>query len=266
MIKIHVISDLDLGFNEFADPIDETLPDVDLVIINGNIGNIKRSALYASSLCQKYPDIQFVWNLGELERYWRVIGKFTDEIEENLKFRKATNPTWPKNLHWCSDDRMFVKLRTGEVVDIFCTYGFPYIQQYEGLWEETHWYKHYATRVTYDVQEYSEKPKNTSNVGHGALPVWATKDWINDNHRRIENLVKKWEIEVTGFKILVTHLNPFNDNRFKNQQVSPYRIHLSNMLWVAAGSPTGNVNFLGAKLISNPGRGAEARNKVTIVN
>ena len=266
MIKVHVISDLDLGFNEFTDPVDEVIPDVDLVIINGNIGNLKRSALYAESLSFKYPDVQFVWNLGELERYWRVTGKFTGETEENIRFRKNANSKWPKNLHWAPDERIFVTLRTGQVVDIFCTYGFPYIESYTGNWEDIHWYKHYVAGITYNVDEYLEKPKDTSHVSHGAMPIWATKEWINDHHTRVENLVRKWETDVTGFKILVTHINPYKDSRFKNQSVSPYRIHLLNMLWVAADTPVDNVNFLGAKLVSNPGRGSIARSKIVEVD
>ena len=65
MIKVHVISDLFLGFNEFANPEDEVLPEVDLVILNGNIGHLKRGMLYAETLCRKYPETQFVYNLGE---------------------------------------------------------------------------------------------------------------------------------------------------------------------------------------------------------
>ena len=41
MTKIHVISDLDLGFNEFTDKIDEVIPeDIDLVILNGNLNHV----------------------------------------------------------------------------------------------------------------------------------------------------------------------------------------------------------------------------------
>ncbi len=262
MIKVHVISDLDLGFNEFTDPIDETIPDVDLVIINGNIGNLKRSALYAETLCLKYPNIQFVWNLGELERYWRITGKFTGETEENISFRKRTNPKWPKNLNWVSDDRMLITLGTGQTVDIFCTYGFPYIVDHTVDWRDIYWYKHYVAGITYRVEEYLEKPKETSNVSHGSMPVWASKEWINDNHIRVENLLRKWEADITGYKILVTHINPYNDPRFANQSVRPYRIHLLDMLWVTANTPVDNINYLGAKLISNPGRGSKARGKV----
>jgi hypothetical protein len=266
MIKVHVISDLDLGFNEFTNPVDETMPDVDLVIVNGNIGNLKRSALYIETLCLKYPDIQFVWNLGELERYWRITGKFTGETEENIRFRKNTNPKWPKNLHWCSDDRMFVTLRTGQTVDIFCTYGFPNIVSYKGKWEDTYWYKHYVSGITYNVDEYVEKPNNTSHVSHGSMPIWATQEWVNSNHTRVENLLRHWEADITGFKILVTHINPYNDSRFFNQSVRPYRIHLLDMLWVTSNNVVENINFLGAKLVSNPGRGSVARSKVVEVD
>jgi hypothetical protein len=266
MITVHLISDLDLGFNEFTDPVDETIPDVDLVIINGNIGNLKRSALYAESLCLKYPDVQFIWNLGELERYWRVTGKFTGETEENIRIRKSANPKWPKNLHWCHDENMHITLRTGQTIDVFCTYGFPEIVSYQGEWKDVYWYKHYVSHITYDVREYIEKPKDTSYVSHGSMPIWATQDWINKNHYRVWDILRKWERDINHFKILITHINPYNDDRFKNQNVRPYKIHLPNMLWATAKTPVSNVNFLGANLSSNPGRGLLARSKIVEVD
>ena len=266
MIKVHVISDLDLGHNEFCDPVDETIPDVDLVIINGNIGHAKRSALYAETLSLKYPNIQFVWNLGELERYWQVMDKFTGEMENNIKIRKASNPKWPKNLHWCHDDSMIIDLKNGESVDIFCTYGFPKIVSYNGDWKETNWYKNYVAEWTYDINKFVEKPKTSSNVSHGIVPIWATQDWVNSKHEEVEKKIKKWELNVTTFKILVTHINPYKDNRLINQTTSPYLIHLNNMLWVTSNTVVDNVNYLGANLYANPGRGAEIRSKVIQVN
>lgn len=260
MFKIHVISDLRLGFNEFADPVDETIPDVDLVVIAGNIGKAKRSALYVETLAKKYPDIQFIWLWGESELYFPGMPKFMGELEDSMKVR-VKNTDFPKNIHWCHDDRMFVTLRTGQEIDVFCSYGFPRIMSYTGDWEDTHWFKYYAVEMQYDTLDFAFKPKETSNVQHGPVPVWATKEWINATHDRMWEKIRVWEREYTGFKLLVTHINPYRDTRCENQVVTPYRIHLNNMAWVTSDTPT-YVNFLGGKLIANPGRGIDCRSKV----
>lgn len=260
MFKLHVISDLRLGFNEFADPIDETVPDVDLVVVAGNIGKLKRSALYIETLARKYPDTQFIWLWGESEIYFPGMPKFMGELENSMKIRME-NTDFPKNIHWCSDENMFITLRNGQEIDVFCTYGFPRIMSYTGDWEDTHWFKHYPVEMQYDTIDFSFKPKETSSVQHGPVPIWATKEWINNTHDKMWEKIRVWERERTGFKLLVTHINPYKDTRCKNQIVTPYRIHLNRMAWATTNTPT-YVNFLGAKLIANPGRGAECRGKV----
>lgn len=266
MFKMHIISDLNLGFNESSDPVDETIPDVDLVILNGNLGLLKRSALYAETLAKKYPNIEFIWNLGETERYWVNLEKFTGEIVESIEFRVKNDSKFPKNLHFINDSNRLITLKTGQVIDVFCTYGFPKIISYEGDWENTHWFKNYIAEIQQDTIIFPYKPNETSHVQHGMLPIWATQVWINQYYERINLQLKRWENEITGYKILVTHINPYNDTRFKGQKVYPYSIHLNNMAWVTANTKVENIIFLGANLISNPGRGLECRSKIIELN
>lgn len=261
MFRIHVISDLNLGFNEHCDIEDETMPNVDLVILSGNIGNIKRSALYVETIAKKYPNIQFFWGWGELERYFTTIEKFDGEVEESQKFRMA-NANIPSNLHWAFNDRVFIKLQNGQTVDIFHAYGFPYILTYEGEWEDSYWFKNYIMHIETDSIAFPYKPKETSNVKHGGVPIWATKEWVNKNYELTLDKLRKWELEVTGFKILITHINQYNDTRLKNFKYWPYKIHLNNMVWVTSNNNAGNVNFLGAQLLTNPGRGSIFRSNV----
>ena len=61
--KVHIIHDLFYGFNEPTSSEDLTIPDVDLVIMNGNLGwSSKRSWHYAFQVANLYPNIQFVFN------------------------------------------------------------------------------------------------------------------------------------------------------------------------------------------------------------
>ena len=49
--KVHVIHDLMYGFNEPTEFADTQLPDVDIVILNGNISvSAKRTMLYINEL------------------------------------------------------------------------------------------------------------------------------------------------------------------------------------------------------------------------
>jgi len=261
MFKVHVISDLNYGYNEHTDPEDETIPEgTDLVIINGNVGHIKRSVYYSSILATKYPAVQFVFNFGEKERYWQAINKFEYELEDNLAIRIANSNDWPKNLHWKdprTDDPLLITLKTSQVVSVFPIYGFPYIHSYTGNWEDTHWYKNYLIDTKY-IAHHDWDP-STGDLYRAAELRWATKEWINQKFIETEAKVKKWELGLKNYGILVTHLNPYNDPRFKNCTVSPFKFHLDKGLWVTAMTSVNNINYLGAKLYSNPGRGKLAR-------
>jgi len=262
MIKLHVISDLFLEYNEFCPAEDEVIPDVDLVILNGNIGHVKRGFLYAETLARKYPNIQFVYNLGERERYNDVTEKFLGEFEENLKVRVYANETWPKNLHW-STDSILLTFPNGESVDILCKYGFPKIHKLETDWENTVWFQEYVASYSSDLSYF---PKESSQVYHDLAWVYASVEWINQKHLEEWMHVKKWEINPTYKKILVTHCNPFRDNRYLGQVVSAYNIHLENGIWIGSNQFHNGVKFLGSKLYSNPGRGLEARNRIIVID
>jgi hypothetical protein len=270
MIKIHVISDLFLGFNEFSTE-EEKIPDADLVIINGNIGVFKRSMMYAETLCKKFPDIQFVYNYGKTE-FASSAPKFVGEIEESMDIRKRANPTWPKNLHW-SKEPQNIQLRNGKEVNVLSTYGYPKIHLCYVPWEDTIWHRDHIMKFSLDFPSHENaseaqwhKPRDSSNVFHGYCPVFASKEWINEQHQKEWKLVQDWELNSKGIKILVTHFNPYKDSRFENQETSPYLIHLENGHWIASDTEVNGTKFLGASLHSNPGRGPLARQKVITID
>lgn len=266
MIKLHIISDLYLGHTQHADPIEYSIPaGVNLIIINGNLGSGKRSMFHAEAIAHKYPNIPIVYNLGQSEKY-NEIPKLANEVENGLLNRRQHNIGWPKNIYY-SIDNIELTLEGGSQVDILCTYGFPKIHSYTGVWEDTEWFKNYVADVTLDhTDPRVDKIKGVTNTCRGYIPVWATMDWINEQHFREEAKVKKWELNQTSYKILVTHINPYNDIRLKNQIVSHYQIHLNNMLWVTSNQKIENLKFSGARLVSNPGLGEEARSHVVTID
>lgn len=265
MIKVHIISDLFFEYPEVTDDVELQIPDeANLVILNGNIGYLKRSMMHAETLSNMYPDKQFVCNLGEYEKY-RTLYKYYGEIEDNLEIRKVSNSSWPKNLHWSRNNHL-ITLSNGTPVDILCMYGFPKISSYEGDWKNTNWYKNYISELTWDIHHPEVfKPIGISNVPRGELPIWASLEWINKQHDIEFKIAQKWELTPTCFKILVTHINPFKDSRLIGQTTSPYSIHLNNMLWVSSDTKMESVRFLGARLVTNPGRGPIARSHIVTV-
>ena len=276
MFKLHVISDLYYGYNEPTDLTDTIIPEnTDIVIINGNIGNLKRSMRFAHELCQKYPNIPFVYNLGETERYYEVIVKYEYEIEDNISIRIKNNDSWPKNLYWQDprlDDSMLIKLANGYTISVFSCYGFPKINGVVGSWEDTYFFKNYMiTSGNSDmILEYNEKQKLPMEYqiynGNCHFPIWFTLDYVNKKYEETLVKVRKWELNLNTYGIFVTQLNPYNDTRYTNLNISPFLIHLDNLVWVTAKTTVNKINFLGAKLYTNVGRGINARSEFLIVD
>jgi len=266
---IHLISDLFLGFNEFSTE-EENIPDVDLVVLNGNIGPIKRGMLYATSLCKKYPTTQFIYNLGQSELHMLGAEKFEGENKKQMLNRKSLDKDWPPNLHMTFEDSVQITLRNDSKLDIFCAYGFPFIRKVLIPWNETVWAKNYNGKVCSpdDPEARKKYPIGTSNVSHGHISLPIDISYINKLHEDEWLKIKNWEGENNGsYKVLITHLNPYNDSRFVGQEISPYLIHLDkSSLWLASNTACNGVQFLGGKLHSNPGRGITPRNQVIVID
>lgn len=269
MTKIHVISDLYLGFNEFSAE-EEQIPDVDLVIINGNIGLLKRSMLYTETLCRKYPSTQFVYNYGHTECA-KGPPKYLEELDDSLQLRKTANTTWPKNLHWSKEPQL-ITLRNGHRINILCTYGYPNIHECSIPWTDTVWHRDHLMKIHEDfpMDKYADddwgRPVDTSPVHHSWYPLFASKEWINEQHKKEWKIVQNWEVYGEGLKILVTHFNPFKDSRYYGQKITPYLIHLNNGYWIGSNTECNGTLFLGAKLFSNPGRGTLTRQKIITID
>lgn len=265
-LTAHLISDLFLGYNEFSDE-DEHIPDVDLVFLNGNIGSLKRSMYFSEILCKKYPDTQFICNLGETELYsYNIPTRSLQELREQCIKRQTYNDTWPKNLHYNYNDNMIIECRGGKKIDILTLYGFPKILTSSVPWEETSWYRYYFKDLIYEDIPVKNpfKPEDTSNVNHGVAIIPADLNFINELHEAEWKRAKKWEITNNGYyKILVTHINPVNDSRLSKQKYRPFDIHLdSTGTWLSTNVEQTGIKFIGGRLFSNPGRGIDKRNKV----
>lgn len=263
MFTVHVISDLFLENTEKTPKSELNIPDVDLVILNGNISNGKRAMLYIETLCKMYPDKAFVMNYGFLERYVGHIMKVTNEAEINEINRKNMSVDWPKNLYFNPNASNIITLRNGYTVDVFTGLGFPFIHKVHVDWKSTYWYKNVIAEVIHDMSDTRfEKPAGTSNVNHGDLWIWATPEWINEQHVKETDKARAWELAPTHYKIFVGHINPIRDSRMQGISYSGTDIHLRDMLWVTADTYVDRVMYSGAMLVSNPGRGILPRSRI----
>jgi hypothetical protein len=264
----HVISDTFFYSTENSQ-IDENIPDVDVVFINGNIGNSnERSLLYITALCKKYPATQFVYNPGFLEIYTPGhIPKILGESRDIIQMTQKLNKDWPTNLHYSYGESKIIRLRNNFSLNVMCLFGFPQIIKTYIDWKQTIWFKNIIADITADYNDSRfHKPTETSNVPHGTCPIWATIEWVNQKHEEEWNKARTWEVsKCEHMKVLCTHLNPIKDKRYEGQLVQPYNIHLQNGLWTSGGDRF-EANYVGAKFISNPGRGSEIRSKVFVMD
>ena len=269
--KIHLIHDLDYGFNEPTEPSDLELPDVDLVILNGNLAEHgKRSMHYATEVCKKYPDIQFVYNEGYKERFRGIVDKCDYEYEDNILLR-IEQEDWPQNLHWKdprSADGLKILLQTGQTISVWCAFGFPNIIDYEGDWEDT-WFSCNISEGQIPVYKLDSDILPGTNLKiYGDIDKWATEEYIQQRCIEQEDMIRDWETKEIAHKhygILVTHLNPYKDPRLEGITYKSYNIHLHNRIWATTQQKT-KVNYVGADLVANPGRGSGPRGKVLEVD
>ena len=268
--KVHVIHDLMYGFNEPTEFADLNLPEVDLVIFNGDISvNAKRTMLYVTALTTKYPNVQFVINFGWYETYYGYMSKDTWEFEDNISARIQNSDDWPKNLHWKdprSKDGLTILLQTGQTIQVWPTFGFPKVRPTHN-WKDLWFYLNICTGVLGrdKPEELDEINKQLPFKLYSEYPVWATPEWVNKRFKTEETNIRNFEVNAKHYQILVTHLNPYKDPRLEGIVTSPYCIHWANRLWVTTNQEK-SVQFLGGKLYSNPGRGSIARGKVLEVD
>jgi hypothetical protein len=269
MANIHIISDLNLGFHEHTNPEDEVIPaDCDLLVVNGNVATSpKRSMLFVETLCNKYPDIPVIYNLGMYECGHHDKSQGKNNFIDGIQTRQKYSPDWPKNLHF--PRLSSVKINIGDQkYDIMCAFGFPKIIK-PGVWEDSFWYKNISFGMTEDHSLF--RPAGAADVYHGFFPTKATVEEINQHHDQEQEIIRAWELDWyqdqnCGYKILVTALSPIQDPFCQGLGYIMYpKFHLNNRLWITSGVKFSGSIVRGAKLFSNPGSGAQARQQLVTV-
>jgi hypothetical protein len=258
MIKVHVISDLWYDDNEWSDPVDELLPDCDLVIVNGNCGFSKRTMLYIETLCRKYPEKQFIYNLGRKEVPYQ---KSYTQIPNGLTVRQLYSDLWPKNLHY-SYKKPFSLTIKNTTLDILCLHGYPNVAdkvENDLNWKSTSWHRYFYHGITHDQAVF--KAPQAADVYHGHWPIWSTPELCREDHNNELITINDWLAQPSdGHKVLITALGPINDSSLANIEYTMYD-GIQPDYWFVGGSSV-NTMLGNCHLHGNSGRGSLARNTV----
>lgn len=262
MIKAHVISDLALHEAEWANPIDETLPDCDLVFINGNNGILRRSMVFAEAICKKYPHVQVVYLNGRQEL---VRQKERTIISNGLITRKHFSELWPTNLHY--DFEKPISLTINNItLDILCLHGYPLIEKdiNTDLWKSSDWYRYVTHGLTSDP-DYC-RPQGISNASRGEYPVWSSPELCRIDHDKEYAIVNDWcnHREKDTVKILATSLSPINDASLPKIDYTLYP-NITPDYWLVSGHRV-DIQTPSYRLYGNPGAGALARSNVLTID
>lgn len=259
MIKVHVISDLRLFYNEFADPIDETIPECDLAILVGNIGYMRRSMLYTETLCKKYPNTHFIYNMGRVEG---TNQKNETEMVDGLRTRQLLSSFWPKNLHYAYKEPITLTIND-QPIEVLSLHGYPSVAESvenDEIWKSHNWYKYVSHGVTYNQNDF--KLPGAANVDHGWFPICSTPALCREDHIKEDALIQDWlSIETGAVKVLVSALSPSEDPCLPGVE---YVMHpnIKPDYWIFGGTKMNTVNNNGVVLYGNPGRGANPRGEI----
>jgi hypothetical protein len=263
MIKAHVVSDLML-FNNTVDPSDEVIPECDIAFVVGNIGYARRTMFYSETLCAKYPNTQFIFNMGRTET---LHAKNESQYVDGLRTRQMLSPFWPSNLHYAH--RESIKLTINEVtLDILCLPGYPKVAEtveYDAVWKSHNWYRFASHGVTYDHNDF--KVQGAADVPHGWFPIVSTPELCRIDHDKDLVLINEWLDNRTDNvpKILVTAFSPIADPGMPNVDYVMYP-GANPDYWIFGGTKANTTTDTGTVLYGNPGRELNARSEVLAIN
>lgn len=238
-MKIHVYSDLWLRYLDFADPVDEQCPSVDLVVTAGNISNdIKRSLLFQETIAKQQTRPMAV-NLGkfELSRGEQYIDA-VDAME--LRYRTLENT----NCYFKVSGSVFIPQVNADILQLR---GFPKFDSEQKL-KETTWSKFFwGVRMS---NMYDEKGTLVSYLKHDTI----TLEQINLLHDQEQYKLLDWlSRKDAGNKILIWG----NDDV---QLLNSY--DLTGVTIIAVGDAYEDREFNQGRLYRNPGSGSEARSRI----
>lgn len=238
---IHPISNLNLGFHEFTNPVDEILPEeIDLVILCGGFSDrMKRSLLYCETMIEKYPNIKFILNTGPID--------YNTEVPDILytAMRVRYENTSIPNLYYSRDPFIL------DNYDVLTLVGWPKVENV-------------PEKLSKVFGEPRPKYLSDGECCNVKFRYFVTTDEINQFHNQEYLKIKKWLAEDSGKqKLLVTGTSPTDDAYATNYSLYD-DLDLSGVIWVHGGTSVYDTSMNGTRLICNPGRNTSRQNTFVI--
>jgi hypothetical protein len=241
-MKIHVYSNLNLRYFEFADPIDEQIPDCDLIVVAGSISdNAKRSLLFQEtiSVISKKP-LVVNYSLTEFAK-----GDFYQDVVEATAVRYQMKTDVKCYYHF--NDCINI---SDPAVNVLTVTGWPHILTDEDL--NLSPLGRYLIRVKF-ARIYNEKNELIAQVDHS--PV--SKDVINELHQVEHTRISNWlGTTSTAPRLLVVG---------SNAREILAGFDLTGVTVITTADEFTDCEFQGGRLYANPGSGAGARSNVLVI-
>ena len=237
-MKIHVYSDLYLRYFAFADPVDEQVPDCDLVVVAGSISdNAKRSLLFQETISVVSGKPVIVnYSLTEFAK-----GDFYHDVVEATAVRYQMKTDVNCHYHFNKD----IKLEDPKL-NVLAVTGWPYITAGEPVL-----IKH-PVRVKFG-KIYNEQNELIAQVEHTP----PTREEINELHQIERSRIEAWLTQpADNPRLLVIGSNA--EQLLKD-------LDLTGVVVITTGSEFKDHAYQGGRLYANPGSGVEARSNILTI-
>ena len=241
-MKLHIYSDLGLRYLDFADPVDELVPDVDAVIVAGNISSdAKRSLLFQETLGQHNKPVFLNFGLLEFSK-----GSYCLETLKSAHIRygvkKDTNCYYKHN-----GNTILPELK----LDVLPLFGWPTFKSQEEV-DSTK-----LGKINLEVvwgMYYNEE-----GVAVNTFDPYPTK-WhrINELHEQEQQVLRDWladQYTTDNTKVLIVGHN----------YADIIKADLTNVILIVPGEQAQDTAFNNGRLYSNPGCGALPRSRILTV-
>jgi hypothetical protein len=237
-MKLHIYSDLNLRYLDFANVDDEEIPECDAIIVAGNIStDNKRSQLFQETISKKFNVPLFI-NFGLLE--FSKLSFYYDTIKP-VRMRYAMLPDIK-----CYYDNNKSVVHDELRLNVLSITGFPYFHSVED-------FKKSSIRRT-----LIERVPGVYRNELGQIIGYYKHDWDMEDFNAIfsKNLksIIDWLANLPpGYKNIL--------NVSDNAETILEGLDLTNVIVVTTGSEAQDRPFQNGRLISNPGSGQTCRSR-----
>ena len=236
---IHIISDLDIDYQDFAEDQNNINQDCKYIIITGNVSlENKRSMIYLDTLSKKYPAATIIFNFGLID----VMAKPYEGVKSMLDVKINDFKKFDKNI--------YLPLKPMVIGDyeFLCAFGWPYIRDEEEF-NRSNLVKN--TIIAWDGEFYIDDICVSKK-----FPRVYTMGFVNEQAAREEEMINEWlNTESTKQKILVTAQGPDSENIFKTTKVEIFpNLNLNGIVWITGGVTDYVGPYKNCRLIKLPGR------------